>query len=102
MRRSPEVITRSLPMEKSWLRQYPKGVPEHIDYNRYASLTALMQESFDKHAKRCAYRFMGKAYSFAEIDELSQSFAAYLQSQGLEKGDRVAVMMPNVPQYPVE
>lgn len=88
-------------MEKSWLRQYPKGVPEHIDPNRYTSLTALMQESFDKHAKRCAYRFMGKPYSFAEIDELSQSFAAYLQSQGLEKGDRVAVMMPNVPQYPV-
>src|SRR5262249_11959188 len=47
------------------------------------------------------YRFMGKAYSFAEVDELSQSFAAYLQSQGLEKGDRIAVMMPNVPQYPV-
>jgi long-chain acyl-CoA synthetase len=88
-------------MEKVWLRQYPKGVPENIDYTQYASLAALMQESFEKYGSLCAYRFMGKGFSFSQVDDLSQAFAAYLQSQGLVKGDRVAIMMPNVPQYPV-
>jgi len=88
-------------MEKTWLKQYPAGVPEQIDPDQYPSLTALIEEAFKKHASLPAYKFMGKSFSFALIDEQSRAFAAYLQSQGLEKGDRVAIMMPNVPQYPI-
>jgi long-chain acyl-CoA synthetase len=67
----------------------------------YSSLVALMEESFQKYSDRPAYNFMGKVMSFGETDRLSQSFAAYLQGLGLSQGDRVAIMMPNVPQYPV-
>lgn len=88
-------------MEKTWLKQYPAGVPEQIDPDQYQSLTALIEEAFKKHARLPAYKFMGKSFSFALVDEQSRAFAAYLQSQGLEKGDRVAIMMPNVPQYPI-
>ena len=88
-------------MEKTWLKQYPAGVPEQIDLSQYASLTALIEEAFKKYAALSAYKFMGKSFSFGLVDEQSRAFAAYLQSQGLEKGDRVAIMMPNVPQYPI-
>lgn len=88
-------------MEKTWLRQYPAGVPANIDVEQYPSLVALLDESFKKYATRMAYKFMGKAISFAQVDEASRAMAAYLQAQGLDKGDRVAVMMPNIPQYPV-
>ena len=88
-------------MEKIWLKQYPAGVPAEVKTDVYPSLVALLDESFRKHAQLPAYRFMGKAFSFSLIDDLSRAFAAYLQSLGLARGDRVAVMMPNVPQYPV-
>jgi long-chain acyl-CoA synthetase len=88
-------------MEKVWLKQYPAGVPAQIDTDVYPSLVALLDESFQKFGPLPAYKFMGKPYSFALIDELSRSFAAYLQNCGLKRGDRVAVMLPNVPQYPV-
>lgn len=88
-------------MEKTWLKQYPAGVPANIDVAQYPSLVALIEESLKKYASLPAYKFMGKAISFAQVDEASRALAAYLQSIGLEKGDRVAVMMPNVPQYPV-
>src|SRR5215203_2242962 len=88
-------------MEKTWLKQYPAGVPAEIDVNQYASLVALLDESFRRHADRPAYKFMGKSISFKEVDQASAAFAAWLQGQGLDKGDRIAVMMPNVPQYPV-
>ena len=88
-------------MEKTWLKQYPAGVPADIDVGQYGSLVGLLDESFKKYGPRMAYKFMGKALSFAQVDEASRALAAYLQAQGLEKGDRVAVMMPNVPQYPV-
>ncbi|MEO7106223.1 MAG: AMP-binding protein, partial [Rhodoferax sp.] len=87
--------------ERIWLKSYPKGVPADIDVAAYTSLVALMEASFQKYADRTAYNFMGKDVSYAETDKLSQSFAAYLQGLGLVKGDRVAIMMPNVPQYPV-
>jgi long-chain acyl-CoA synthetase len=87
--------------ERIWLSSYPAGVPADIDASIYPSLVALMEESFQKHANKVAYSFMGKDISFAQTDRLSQVFAAYLQSLGLAKGDRVAIMMPNVPQYPV-
>ena len=88
-------------MEKTWLKQYPAGVPAEIDVKQYPSLVALLDESFRRYADRTAYRFMGKAIGFRQVDEASRAFAGWLQSQGLARGDRVAVMMPNVPQYPV-
>jgi long-chain acyl-CoA synthetase len=88
-------------MEKIWLKQYPAGVPAEIDVNQYPSLVALLDESFHRYADRTAYKFMGKAITFRQIDDASRAFAAWLQAQGFAKGDRVAIMMPNVPQYPV-
>jgi long-chain acyl-CoA synthetase len=88
-------------MEKIWLKQYPAGVPAEIDVNQYPSLVALLDESFRRYADRTAYKFMGKAITFRQVDDASRGLAAWLQAQGLAKGDRVAVMMPNVPQYPV-
>jgi long-chain acyl-CoA synthetase len=86
---------------RPWLAAYPQGVPADIDAQQYSSLVGLMEESFQKYASRVAYSFMGKNVSFAQTDSLSSAFAAYLQGLGLAKGDRVALMMPNVPQYPV-
>ena len=88
-------------MDKTWLKQYPAGVPAEIDVNQYPSLVALLDDSFRRFADRLAYKFMGKSISFRQVDEASSAFAAWLQGQGLAKGDRVAVMLPNVPQYPV-
>ncbi|MGE8396414.1 MAG: AMP-binding protein, partial [Comamonas sp.] len=87
--------------ERPWLAAYPEGVPTDIDPSSYPSLVALMEQAFKAYASRAAYSFMGKDVSFADIDRQSQTFAAYLQSLGLQPGDRVAIMMPNVPQYPV-
>jgi len=88
-------------MQKTWLKQYPAGVPPEIDVNQYPSLVGLLDESFRRYADRTAYKFMGTAISFRQVDRASAEFAGWLQGQGLAKGDRVAVMMPNVPQYPV-
>ena len=86
---------------RPWLSAYPQGVPADIDTSQYSSLVALMEEAFSKHAGKVAYSFMGKELSFAEVDAQSRAFAAYLQGLGLQRGDRVALMMPNIPQYPV-
>ncbi len=86
--------------DRPWLAAYPEGVPADIDVNQYPSLVHLMEESFRRFGDRTAYSFVGKEVSFAQTDTLSQAFAAYLQGLGLVKGDRVAIMMPNVPQYP--
>ena len=88
-------------MEKIWLKQYPAGVPANIDVDQYPSLVALLEDSLKKYASLPAYKFMGKAISFAQLDQASRALAAYLQSLGLAKGDRVAIMLPNIPQYPV-
>ena len=88
-------------LDRPWLSAYPPGVPAEVDASQYPSLVALMEESFRKHGASVAYSFMGKDVTFAQTDSLSQAFAAYLQGLGLAKGDRVAIMMPNVPQYPV-
>lgn len=87
--------------DRPWLGSYPQGVPADIDPSQYPSLVALMEESFAKYADRTAYSFMGKDVSYGETDKLSKAFAAYLQGLALVKGDRVAVMMPNCPQYPI-
>ena len=86
--------------ERSWLAHYPAGVPADIDPSQYPSLVALIEEAFKKYADRTAYSFMGKEVSYADTDADSRALAAYLQSLGLQRGDRVALMMPNVPQYP--
>ena len=87
--------------ERVWLGSYPEGVSADIDASQYPSLVGLMADSFAKYANRTAYSFMGQDISYAQTDVKSQALAAYFQSLDLEKGDRVAIMMPNVPQYPV-
>jgi long-chain acyl-CoA synthetase len=84
-----------------WLKHYPKGVPYEINPDRYTSLLELMDEAFRKFAGLPAYANMGKAVTFGELDQLSRKFGAYLQSLGLQKGDRLAIQMPNLLQYPV-
>jgi long-chain acyl-CoA synthetase len=88
-------------LNKIWLKQYPVGVPAEIDVTQYRSLVELLEESFAKYRDLAAYRFMGRSITFGQVDALSRAFAAWLQAQGLDKGDRVAIMMPNVPQYAV-
>ena len=87
--------------DRIWLKSYPPGVPADIDPTQYTSLVQLMEQAFRDYAGRTAYSFMGKDMSFAETDALSRQLAAYLQGLGLARGDRVALMMPNVPQYPI-
>ena len=88
-------------MERFWLKNYPAGVPADVDASQYQSLVGLIDEAFSKYGARDAYVSMGKAMTFREVDDLSRSFGAWLQSRGLSKGARVALMMPNVLQYPV-
>jgi len=88
-------------MEKIWLKSYPKGVPAEIDVNAYRSIPHLFDANIDKYRTRPAYICMGKTITFDDVDRLSTRFGAWLQSRGLAKGARVAVMMPNVLQYPV-
>ena len=84
-----------------WLSAYPQGVPAEIDTSGHRSLVDLMQESFQRYGDRAAYSFLGRRLSFAELDQRSQQLGAYLQSLGLVRGDRVAIMLPNVLQYPI-
>jgi len=86
---------------RPWLSAYPEGVPADIDLSPYRSLVQLLDESLAKYAARSAYHYMGHDMAYAEVDAQARALAAYWQSKGLVKGDRVAVMMPNVLQYPV-
>ncbi|HEX4883247.1 MAG TPA: long-chain-fatty-acid--CoA ligase [Casimicrobiaceae bacterium] len=88
-------------MDKIWLASYPKGVPATIDVNEYASVREVFEEACAKYAARPSFTCMGKSISFAELDTLSSAFGAWLQGQGFKKGARIALMMPNVLQYPV-
>ena len=89
-------------MDRVWSKNYPEGVPADINADHYASLLEVFDESIKDYAERTAYINMGKSITYAELDQLSLKFAAYLQQQlGLKKGDAVAVMMPNLLQYPV-
>jgi long-chain acyl-CoA synthetase len=88
-------------MERIWLKQYPAGVPADIDVTQYSSLVELLEESFAKFRDRKAFICMDKAITYRDLDEMSLALSAYLQSKGLQKGARVALMMPNVLQYPV-
>lgn len=86
---------------RPWLASYPSGVPADIDHLQYTSLVALMQEAFTRYADKTAYSYMGRDITYAQTDHLSRQLGAYLQSLGLARGDRVALMMPNIPQYPI-
>ncbi|MEP6997747.1 MAG: AMP-binding protein, partial [Betaproteobacteria bacterium] len=88
-------------MERVWLKSYPAGVPAEIDVNQYASVREVLEESCANYGPRRAYSCMGRAITFAELDALSAAFGAFLQARGLPKGARVALMMPNVLQYPI-
>jgi long-chain acyl-CoA synthetase len=88
-------------MEKIWLENYPPGVPAEIDDRQYPSLTHLLEESFREFADRPAFKCMGKTLTYRELDTLSRQVGAWLQSRGLARGAAVAIMMPNVLQYPV-
>ncbi len=86
---------------RPWLKNYPKGVPANIDPDAYPTLVDMFRETFDKFRSRPAFSCMGKELTFGQVDQLSEYFAAYLQSRGLEPGDKVAIMMPNLLQYPI-
>jgi len=88
-------------MERVWLKQYPAGVPADIDVTQYASLVDLLEESFAKFTDRKAFICMDKSITYRDLDEMSLALAAFLQGKGLSKGARVALMMPNVLQYPI-
>jgi long-chain acyl-CoA synthetase len=88
-------------MEKIWLKSYPPGVPAEIDPTQYASVADLLEESFGKYRDKSAFACMGKEISYRELDDMSRQLAAWFQSKGIARGARVAIMMPNVLQYPV-
>jgi long-chain acyl-CoA synthetase len=88
-------------MDKIWLQSYPAGVPAEIDNTKFSSVTHLLEESFRRYADRNAYVCMDKFLTYREVDQMSQQLGAWLQGKGLEKGARVAIMLPNVLQYPV-
>lgn len=89
-------------MQKPWIEHYPAGIPATIDPDAYNSINALFEGSFDKFAQRPAFTNMGTTLTYAEIDRYSKAFASYLlQGLGLKKGDSVAIMMPNILQYPI-
>jgi long-chain acyl-CoA synthetase len=112
MKRHPEAIidpwsttqtgNPSMSNERPWLDHYPAGVPEQIDVNEYASVPAVLEEAFGRFRDRPAFSNFGRQLSYAQIDEMSRQFAGYLTGVlKLGKGDRIAIMMPNVLQYPI-
>jgi long-chain acyl-CoA synthetase len=101
LRREGAVAAVRSIVEKIWLKHYPKGVPAEIDVGEYASIRDVFEESVAKYATRPAFSCMGKSITFAELDTLSAAFGAWLQGAGCKPGARVALMMPNILQYPV-
>ena len=87
--------------QRPWLKNYPDEVPANINADAYPNLISLMEETFKKYGKKSAFSCMGKEMTYEQIDKMSIQFGAYLRSRGLEPGDRVALMMPNMLQYPV-
>ena len=88
-------------MQKIWLKEYPPGVPHEIDPNQYPSLVALADDALERYADLNAYVMMDRAMTYREVDRLAAAFACWLQAQGCAKGDRIALMLPNVLQYPI-
>ena len=88
-------------MNHPWLQSYPEGVPAEIDLSTYSSILDIFDQSCAKFSDQTAYVNFDKELTYAELDRLTRDFAAWLQSKGLAKGDRIALMMPNILQYPV-
>jgi long-chain acyl-CoA synthetase len=88
-------------MEKSWIKHYPAGVPAEIDPTQYETVAQVLEEAMKKYAARTAFICMGKSITYAQLDTASRSLGAWLQSRGIAPGGRVAIMMPNIMQYPV-
>ena len=86
---------------KPWLSQYPAGIPANIDIDQYECMVDFLTESFQKYADLTAYECMGKTLTYSEVDQLSTQFGAYLHSRGLQPKDKIALMMPNLLQFPV-
>lgn len=87
---------------KPWFSHYDSWVPQEIDVNEYKSINHIIRDSFKKFEDRPSFHCMGKGYTYGELQELSERFASYLQNEmGLKKGDRIAMMMPNILQYPI-
>jgi len=86
---------------KPWLKNYPAGIPEFINPDTYNSLIEMFEDTFVKYKDQPAFDCMGKSLSFDQINRYSRNFASYLQSIGLKAGDRIAIMMPNLLQYPI-
>ena len=101
MRALMDRYARGSIVEKIWLKHYPKGVPAEIDIKEYGSIRDVFEESVAKYASRRAFTCMGKSITFADLDVLSRAFGAWLQAKGCKKGTRVALMMPNILQYPI-
>lgn len=91
----------SAPEQRPWLANYPKGIPANIDVDRFPTLKALIENAFATHKNKPAFSCMGKQLTFAQVDRLSTTFGAYLHYRGLQPGDRLALMMPNLLQYPI-
>jgi len=88
-------------MDRPWLKLYPSGMPANINADAYTRLIDMVEECFQKYSDRPAFTCMGKTLTYRQVDEMSNAFGAYLQSRGLEPGDRIALMMPNLLQYPI-
>jgi long-chain acyl-CoA synthetase len=88
-------------MTKPWIKHYPAGVPAEVDVNQYETVSQVLEESMKKYASRAAFICMGKSITYAQLDTASRSLGAWLQSRGIAPGGRVALMMPNIMQYPV-
>ena len=84
-----------------WLSHYPSGIPAKIDADAYPTLISMVEEAMRRFSSRKAFTLMGKSVTYKEVDEMSTNFGAYLQSRGLEPGDRLAIMSPNLLQYPI-
>jgi long-chain acyl-CoA synthetase len=88
-------------MERPWLKNYPAGVPANIDNNKYNTVIEFAEDCFTKYAKLTAFECMGKKMTYGELGKKVEAFAGYLHSRGLKPGDRIAIMMPNLLQYPI-
>ncbi len=94
-------MDQAVAQARVWLRAYPPGVPADIDVTRYTSLVQAFDEWIDKYRERVAFVSLGSEMTYAEVARQAHAFAAWLQSQGVRKGERVALMMPNCFQYPI-
>lgn len=87
--------------QRPWLKNYPSGIPANINPDAYKSVVEMVEEAFKKYGNKVAFSCMGKEITFSRLDKLSRDFGAYLHSRGLEPGDKIALMMPNLLQYPI-